>query len=195
MRALVIHCHPRSDSFTAALRDRTVTALRDRGHEVRLTDLHADGFSPRLSAWEREHHLAPPEDKPAIATYADDLRWCDVLVLVYPTWWSGPPAMLKGWIDRVWVRGVAYELPDGANRIRPLLRNIRRIVVVTSHGSGKGLNMLQGEGGKRIASRSLRVLCHPLARFTWLALYGVDHVDGRRRIAFLDRVERRIRRL
>ena len=49
--------------------------------------------------------------------YCDDLRWCDTLVFVYPTWWSGQPAMLTGWLDRVLVRGVAWELPDGASRI------------------------------------------------------------------------------
>jgi hypothetical protein len=59
-----------------------------------------------------------PGTDPSIASYADDLQWCDTLVLVYPTWWSGQPAMLKGWIDRVWVNGVAWTLPDGANRLR-----------------------------------------------------------------------------
>jgi len=195
VRALVVYCHPRSDSFAGAMRDSAVSGLRAAGHEVRVTDLYAQGFEPQLSAWERVHHLAPPDTKPAIAQHADDLRWCDALVLVYPTWWSGPPAMLKGWIDRVWVRGVAYDLPEGANRITPILRNIRRIVVVTCHGSGKWVNSLQGEGGKRIASRSLRVLCHRRARFTWLSLYGTDRVGADERTRFLARVERRIRRL
>ena len=66
--------------------------------------------------------------------YADDLRWAQALVFVYPTWWSGQPAMLKGWIDRVWVAGVAWELPPGADMLKQLLTNVRRIVVVTNNG-------------------------------------------------------------
>ena len=140
-------------------------------------------------------HLDDPANKPDIAPYADDLRWCDTLILVYPTWYSAQPAMLKGWMDRVWVRGVAYELPEGGNRIRPLLHNIRRIVVVTTHGSAKWVNAVQGEGGKRVAFRSLRVLCSRRCRTTWLALYGADTAGADRRVAFLDRVERTVRGL
>ena len=103
--------------------------------------------------------------------------------------------MLKGWIDRVWVAGVAYELPPGANRIRPLLTNIRRLVAVTTHGSSKFVNALEGEGGKRVLTRSLRVLCNRRARTSWIALYAVDRADDAKRAAFLDRVEQRMRKL
>lgn len=195
MRVHVVHCHPDPASFVAAARDRVVAGLTAGGHEVRLLDLYADGFVPELSAWEREHHLDDPSIKPDIARYADDLQWCEALVLVYPTWFSGQPAMLKGWIDRVWVRGVAYDLPEGSNTIRPRLRNIRRIVAVTTHGSPKWMNMLQGEGGKRVAFRSLRILCSRRARTTWLAFYGIDLADHDDRVAFLDDVERRMRDL
>ena len=195
MKVFVVHCHPDPDSLIAAARDRAVAALRDAGHEVRVTDLYAEGFRPELSAWERDHQLDPPDTKPDIGEHAAALRWCDALLLSYPTWWAGQPAMLKGWLDRVWVSGVAYVLPDGSDRIRPLLGNIRRIVVVTSHGSSKLVNMLEGEGGKRVVTRALRVLCHRFARTTWVAAYGLDRSTPESRAAFLDRVERVMRRL
>jgi NAD(P)H dehydrogenase (quinone) len=195
MKVYVVYCHPLGDSFIAAARDRVLAGLAAGGHDVRLHDLYADDFEPALSAWERTNHLAPPSSKPAIRPYAENLQWCDALVLVYPTWWSGQPAMLKGWIDRVWVSGVAYELPAGSNRIRPRLRNVRRIVAVTSHGSSKLINSLQGEGGKRVVSRSLRVLCHPLARRRWLAIYGIDTATTAERERFLQRVERSMEKL
>ena len=191
MRALVVYCHPVPDSFSAAARDRVLAGLRHGGHEFRLHDLYAEGFQPELSSWERLHQFAPPSDKPQIAEHADDLRWCDTLVLVYPTWFSAQPAMLKGWFDRVWVNGVAYDLPEGANRIKGRLK-IRRIIVVTTHGSSKLVNMLQGESGKRVITRGLRVLCRPFARVTWLALYGIDVCTPQQREAFLQRVERRL---
>lgn len=195
MKVYVVHCHPLAESFVAAVRDRAVATLERAGHEVRVTDLYAEDFRPELDTDEHVRHLADPDTKPAIAPYAELLRWCDALVLVYPTWWSGQPAMLKGWIDRVWVSGVAYELPEGANRIRPLLKNIRHIAAITTHGSSKWINALEGEGGKRIVTRSLRILCHPLARSHWIALYAIDTCTEADREAFLRKVERRLARL
>lgn len=195
MNVYVVYCHPLETSITAAARDRALTGLRTAGHQVRINDLYAENFTPELSAWERTNHLSPPDTKPAIQAYAANLRWCEALVLVYPTWWAGQPAMLKGWIDRVWVAGVAYELPEGATRIRPLLPNIRRIVAVTTHGSTKFINALEGEGGKRIVTRSLRVLCNKRARTKWVALYNIDRSTVDDRAAFLSRVEKAMRTL
>jgi putative NADPH-quinone reductase len=193
-RALVVYCHPAENSFVAAVRNRVLAGLRQGGAEVRLNDLYAEGFDPAFTSTERANHLVPGAD-PSVQSYAADLQWCDVLVLVYPTWWSGQPAMLKGWMDRVWVNGVAWTLPEGTNRLRPGLRNVRRLVAVTTHGSSKLVNAVEGETGKRTVTRSLRTMCHPLARTTWLALYGIDNASNARRVAFLDRVERRLARL
>lgn len=194
MRTLVVFCHPVADSFSSALRDASLSGLATGGHEVRLTDLYAEDFDPVFSAADHALHLDLPSKKPAITRHADDLRWCESLVLIYPTWWSGQPAMMKGWIDRVWVSGVAWTLPPGANRLQPLLRNIRRITVVTTHGSSKFVNALEGEAGKRIASRSLRVLCSRRCRTRWIAFYRIDDSTDEARAAFIDRVERRLAR-
>jgi len=193
-RVLVVYYHPNPESFTAAARDRVVAALQARGHDVRLVDLDADGFQPAMTCDERRTHKEPGI-APELQRYADDLRWAHVLVLVYPTWWSGQPAMLKGWIDRVWVAGVAWELPAGANVIRPLLRNIRRIVVVTGHGSSKFVNALEGEAGKRTVTRSMRAMCSRRTRTTWCAIYGLDNASENARDLFLAKVERAMSRL
>lgn len=186
----MVHCHPDPTSFVAAVRDRVLAGLGRAGHDVRLRDLYADGFDPLFDADDHRRHLDVGA-APSLTPYVDDLRWCETVVLVYPTWWSGQPAMLKGWIDRVWVRGVAWDLPDGGNRLRPLLRNVRRLVVVTTHGSSKLVNALEGEAGKRTVTRSLRLMCHPRCRTRWWAFYGIDTAPVARRTAFLDRVERR----
>ncbi len=188
MRALVVYCHPNSDSLVAAARDRALRGLESSGHEVRLTDLYADEFEPAMSASERLTHKEPGVGSD-LQRYADDLAWAEALVLVYPTWWSGQPAMLKGWIDRIWVAGVAWEMDDGDRTPTPRLRNIRRIVVVTTHGSSKMMNVFEGESGKRTATRSIRAMCSRRMRTTWCALYGVDTSDQPKRAAFLDRVE------
>lgn len=199
VKAYVVFCHPTHDSLAGAALQRVLRGLAAGGHEVRVSDLYADGFTPEFSRRDREihrlDHREHPELRADLATYVDNLRWCDALVFVHPTWWSGQPAMLKGWIDRVWVNGVAWELPEGSARIRPLLRNIRRIVVVTTHGSPKYVNAVEGEGGKRIVTRSLRATCGLRCRTSWIALYGVDRDSLARRRRFLDRVERRLARL
>ncbi len=195
MNTYVIYCHPDPESFTSAVRRRAVDALHRAGHDVRVSDLYADGFDPAMSSDEVVGYFGPPEGKPAVADYCRNLQWCAALVFIYPTWWSGQPAMLLGWLDRVLIRGVAWELPDGATRIVPRLTNVRRLVVVTTHGSSKLINRLEGETGRRVIGRALRVLCHRLARTTWLAMYDVDRSTTASRQAFLEKVEHRLSRL
>jgi putative NADPH-quinone reductase len=199
VKVYIVYCHPDRESLTGAALERVMAGLQQGGHSIRLSDLYADGFDPALSAVERANQLVDhrehPEVRPALQGYIDDLTWCDTLVLVYPTWWGGQPAMLKGWFDRVWVTGVVYEAPAGKNRITSLLHNVQRIVVVTTHGSPKRVNALQGEPGKRTVTRSLRALCNRWCRTDWISLYDVDRAtpDDCRR--FLDRVEHHMARM
>jgi putative NADPH-quinone reductase len=195
MKVLVVYCHPVAESYTAHLRDIAVDALERSGHEVDLCDLYAEGFDPVLSLQERLSHHDAPETKPHVFAHAERLRRAEALVFVYPTWWSGPPAMLKGWWDRIWVEGVAYTLPPGSSRIRGNLRQIRKLVVVSTHGSSKAINLLEGENGKRQIGRTVRVLCHPLTRTRWVALYGIDRATPERLARFDARVERAMMRL
>lgn len=193
MRVLVVYCHPDPGSFVSAARDRVIRGLRQAGHEVRLDDLYADGFEPVMGADERSRH-AEPGVHPLLDTYADHLRWCERLVVVYPTWWSGQPAMLKGWFDRVWARGVAWHLPAGSAVLRPMLGNIRAIAAVTTHGSGKLVNAVEGEAGKRVITRAARAMCHPRCRTHWWAFYGADTASHAERARYLDRLEHRAAR-
>jgi len=176
---LVVYSHPDPESFTASVRDRVVATLARQGSTVDLLDLYGEGFDPVFTVDDlRRHdeHLAP---QGVIAEHVVRLHRARAVVFVYPTWYGSPPAMLKGWIDRVFTLGVP-------------LRNIRRLVVVTTHGSSKSVNAIGGEPGKRMIFRTLRVLCHPLARPRWIALYGIDRASDADCAAFLERVERRL---
>jgi NAD(P)H dehydrogenase (quinone) len=195
VRVLVVHAHPLAESFTAAVRDRAVTGLRASGHEVDVVDLWAEDFEPALSLAERRGHLDPPDTKAHLARQFARLRAADAVVLVYPTWWGGPPAMLKGWFDRVWANGVAFRLPPGARTIHGMLRNVRHLVVLTTHGSSKLVNVVEAEPGKVMLQRNLRLMCHPLTRFRWVAMYGMDRATDDDRARHLARVDRAVRRL
>lgn len=191
MRTLVVVNHPSPDGFARAALARVLAGLDRRGDDVRVIDLDAEDFDPRLTVEERRGHLDGPETKPQIADHAEALRWAERLVLVYPTWFGGFPARLKGWFDRVWVNGVAYDLPDGSTRVKAGLRNIRHLEVVTTHGSSRLLNVLQGNPGKLTVYRMLRLLCHPLCRRRFTAIYELDQADEGARAAWLDLVEKR----
>ena len=115
MRALVIYCHPRTGSFTEAVKDLVVDKLNTAGAEVRVHDLYASGFSPVLTAQEHEGYEACPDNCAPVQSDVEDVRWCDTLIFVYPTWWYGLPAILKGWLDRVLLPDVAFLMPDAAD--------------------------------------------------------------------------------
>jgi putative NADPH-quinone reductase len=189
-----VYAHPLEQSFTAAVRDRAVGALTKAGHDVDLLDLYGDNFDPYLDAEEWSPDTPHAEDRPELSGLIERLRRAEWLVFVYPTWFGGVPAMLKGWLDRVWVEHVAFDRAPGSNRIRARLLPIRRLSVVTTYGSSRWVNAVEGEPGKRLVRRWLRVLCHPLARSQWIALYGMDRADDATRAAFLARVERELTR-
>ena len=186
-RVLVVICHPVPASLVQAAAQRAISALETNGHDVRVIDLYADDFDARLSR-DEWRDIANAESWPQIGTHIDLLRWADSLVFVYPTWFGGQPAMLKGWFDRVWVPGVAFRTPVGGGHIRGLLTNIGSIDVITTHGSGKFMNSIQGEPGKRVILRGLRSMCGWRCRTSWTAFYGNDQATETDRFAFLDRV-------
>jgi len=198
MKVLVVSAHPSPASFNAVLATTVISTISQLGHDVRHHDLYAEEFDPVFSSYERLHHVGDISEKLQILAplqpHVADLQWCEAIVFVYPTWWSGQPAILKGWIDRILMNQVAWVMPEGAARIRPLLTQIRRVVVVTTHGSSKFVNALEGESGKRTLFRSVRLMMHRRTRCTWIAMYGLDNATDAHRKRFIEQVMRRTRK-
>ncbi len=175
MRALVVYCHPSERSFTAAVRDAVVDRLEAAGAEIRVNDLYARGFEPVLSGAEWEGYLDSPANAQPVARDVADLQWCDTLVFVYPTWWYGPPAALKGWLDRVLLPDVAFLMPDSENAdIRPALTHIRRLGVFTTCGASWWLTRFIGAPGRRTLLRGVGLLCARPLRTAFAAHYSMD---------------------
>src|SRR5204862_20271 len=164
------------DPGSWALESHAVVArLHAAGHEVDHCDLYAEGFDPVLTAPERRAYNTPTPDLAAVAAHIARLRAAEALVLCFPTWWYGMPAILKGWFDRVWTNGVAFTLPEGGGAIRPALRNIRKFAVVTTYGSPWWLmNLVLRAPIRAVLIGGLRRLCAPDCRWIFLALSNID---------------------
>ena len=189
MEVLLVCAHPQEDSFTHAVTAAARTGFERAGHHVTTLDLYALGFAPAMSLEERRaYHGDQPLLDPMTVAHAELARGADVLAFVYPTWWSGPPAMLKGWLERVLVPGVAFRF-DSAGKVRPALTNVRRIVGISTYGAPWTYVKLLQDGGRRMLTRALRMNCGARTPTTWLGLYSIDTLGDAERRAFLDRVE------
>jgi NAD(P)H dehydrogenase (quinone) len=194
MRFLVVYAHPLDDSFHSALHRQVVRALNDAGHEVDDCDLYAEGFQPVLSAEERRAYHDAGANGGFAPREIERLRRCQGLVLVFPTWWFGMPAILKGWFDRVWLPGVAFALAGG--QTRPLLHQIERFAVVTTYGSPWWvIRLMLGDPNRRVLMRGIRILMSRGVRTRWFAKYDMDDADPASCSRFLHKVGRGMRGL
>jgi putative NADPH-quinone reductase len=195
LRIQVVHAHPLTDSYNHALFRAIVEALEHGGHAVVATDLYREGFDPRLSEAERRSYFAAPYDSAAVAAYVDVLRRVDGIVFCFPQWWFAPPAMLKGYFDRVWGPGIAFAHDLEGGRIKPLLTHIRLFGVVTSYGSPWWLvRGYAGDPARKMLLRALKPMCGRPRTF-WLAHYDMDRATPASRAAFLERVRRHLSRV
>ena len=196
MRALIVACHPCEESYGRALRDTAIDALKARGAEVRLRDLYEEEFDPVMSAAERRGYHTRGANEIPVADHIADLRWCDALLFVFPTWWYGPPAMLKGWLDRVWVPYATFDMPKPGRPIRRVMSHIETLGVVTTLGSPWWWWTLRMRApARRILMDGLKPLCHPRCRTLWLAHHRMDSSSAGSRARFLAQVSRRLARV
>lgn len=193
MKILLVYCHPVPESFNRAVLDATLEGLAAAGHTVDLVDLYAEGFAPVMSADERRTYNEPDATVPAdVAHHVQRLQSAEGLLFVYPTWWYGQPAMLKGYLDRVFRPGVTFTIPTEVQGMRPALDNVRFIGVVTTLGSPRWLwSLVIGAPGRKIILRGIRACCGPRTRTLWLALHRMDTASDRARRRFLARVRAR----
>ncbi|MGD0770335.1 MAG: NAD(P)H-dependent oxidoreductase [Tepidisphaeraceae bacterium] len=110
MQVSVIVAHPHLQSFNHAIAQAAVSSLRRNGHQVVFHDLYADKFDPVLPAAEIPQESALPAD---VELHCQEIACADGIIVVHPNWWGQPPAILKGWVDRVLRPGRAYQFVEG----------------------------------------------------------------------------------
>jgi len=190
MQVLVVHAHPRPESLNYDLFKLVVSALKRAGHAVESIDLYEEKFDPRMTADERiAYHTETPIRSQQVERHARLVVAAEALVFVYPTWWFGLPAILKGWLERVLVPGVAFVFDPVNHKVMPNLLNVRRILGVSTYGSSWWYSKLFNDAGRRTLVRTLRLVCNPSTRSTWLGLYGVDRSTPQQRLSFFGKVE------
>jgi putative NADPH-quinone reductase len=188
MRVHYLYCHPLPESFHAAIRAEAVAGLEAGGHTVDVLDLYAEGFDPVLSAEGRRHYHDTTRNQDGLEDYVRRLQAADALVLQFPTWCFGLPAMLKGYLDRMIMPGVAFDISDPAN-VRPLLGNLKRIVGISTYGRQRWVAIWVGDPPRKVVTRYLPRLA-PGARTSYHALYHMNVASEAARKGFLAKVRR-----
>jgi NAD(P)H dehydrogenase (quinone) len=194
MKILYVYCHPLPESFHAAIRARALQALTAAGHDVDLLDLYAEKFDPVLSEEGRRHYHDLLRNRVGLESYIARMTSAQALVVQFPTWCFGMPAMLKGFFERLLMPGVAFDLSDPA-RVKPLLNNLTRIIGIVTYGRPRHMALWMGDPPRKTVKRYLRWFTGGQARADYYALYHLNVASERRRLAFMDRIEHSLRNL
>jgi NAD(P)H dehydrogenase (quinone) len=188
MRVHLVYAHPVETSFNAALRDQIASALSPR-HEVDVLDLNAEGFDPVMSRAERLGYHDMPDNIVPVAGYVERLRAAQALVLCFPAWSFGPPAILKGWIDRVMLPGVSLHIQaDG--RVLGGLTHLHKLGGVVTYGQTRWRAQLMGDYPRKLVRRYLRHSAGMNKPVTFHAHYAMNVSTPESRARFLRQVGR-----
>lgn len=194
MHILFVHCHPSDAGLCGAIRDRAMEAARTAGHEVTLIDLYAEHFDPVMHATEWRGYNEAASLPPDLVRHLSVMARADAMVFIYPTWWDGPPAMLKGWLDRLWRPSFAFH--TDALELLPGMNNIRTVGSIATYGGPDqgGLFNRMPPLQKRFLD-TLKPCVNRRASFFGLGFFTAETAPLEAREAFLERVAATISRL
>jgi putative NADPH-quinone reductase len=192
MRVLVVLAHPLKDSFAASVSRTVVAALEAKGHAVDLLDLYAENFDPRLSEAERAS-MTGTYDLSEIAPYADRLKAAEALIFVFPQWWFNLPAILKGFIDRVFAPGIAFDYDADGIKLVPKLEKLRYFWAFSTTGSPWWVvKFYMGDPVRRILKRGIAAFCGKRVDFRMTCLHNMDDTTQAKREHFLEKVRSQV---
>lgn len=185
-RVLVLYAHPCPESFNAAVHATVVETLTAKGWEVDDCDLNAEGFQPVLTTEGRRLYHEEPDNIEPVRSYVERLQKADAMVMVFPVWNFGYPAILKGFLDRVFLPGVSFKLVDG--KVKPNLTNIRKLAACTTYGGNRLRALLVGDPPRKCVTRAVWHVCRP-EKMRYLALYDMNLATDEKRARHLARVK------
>jgi NAD(P)H dehydrogenase (quinone) len=189
LRILVVFAHPLETSFVSALHARVVGILRAGVHVVDDLDLYAEKFDPVMSREGLLRYVDTNANTREVEGQVQRLRAAEALVLVFPVWFDGLPAIMQGYFQRVFLPGVAVRI-DEAGLFHPNLHHIKRMAAVCAYGEGRRDVSAKGDPPLRFVRDNIGALIDPKGRFEYLALYDMNFAAAHRREAFMARVQR-----
>ena len=191
MRAFIVYAHPCAESFSAAVHTTVLKALSDRGWEIDDCDLNAEGFQPVMTVEERRNYHTIPDNTLPVETYVNRLRAAEALIMIFPIWNFGYPAILKGFLDRVFLPGVTFKLKDG--EVQPGLTNIKRLAAFTTYGGTRMRALITGDPPRKCVTRAIRYACC-WPKTLYFGLYDMNNNGPEVLNAHLDRVRNKLQR-
>jgi NAD(P)H dehydrogenase (quinone) len=168
---LLVTCHPNPESLCGRIAGAVSRTVLSSGNALQHDDLEQLNFCPTISAKELSTYptgLLPIDIEPL----ARNLQAADTLVFIFPVWMYGLPARLKGYFDRVWRPGVSFEL--GPQGVKPLLYNVRSLVVIATHGAKENETMLSGDASEIFFKTSIQSVLPNLEDSGRFDFYGLD---------------------
>jgi len=189
LRILIVFAHPLETSFVSALHARVVEILRAGGHIVDDLDLYAEKFDPVMSREGLLRYININANTREVEGYVQRLLAAEALVLMFPVWFDGLPAIMQGYFQRVFLPGVSVRI-DEAGLFHPNLRNVKRMAAVCAYGESRRDVAAKGDPPLRFVRDNVGALIDPKGRFEYLALYDMNFTRAPRRAAFMKRVIR-----
>jgi putative NADPH-quinone reductase len=191
MKCLVVIAHPLHESLCNSLATNAIEMLNAAGHEVLVENLYHNDFAASLTVAERASYYGQSYDLTEVQSEVDRLLSADALVLCFPTWWFSFPALLKGWFDRVWAPGVAYDHATDLGPIKPRLHKLKKVLVVTSLGAPWWVDWLvMRQPVKRVLKTAILGTCAPNCHFEMLSIYKSERLSDAQVKRFSARVEK-----
>ncbi len=193
MNCLVVLAHPLTNSLCGYLSKRIISLLKSKGYNVTVKDLYKDKFDPNLSIQERQSYYEAEFDQSQLTSDITQLKETNTLVLIFPTWWFGFPAILKGWFDRVWAPGYAYNHASDLGAITPCLDNLKEVKVITTLGSPWWVDyFILWRPVNRILKVALLGACTKHCNFKMFSLYKSENVSQKRLAKFIKKIEAKL---
>jgi NAD(P)H dehydrogenase (quinone) len=193
MKVLVLYAHPHEGSYVAGLHEAVVRTLTEAGHTVDDCDLYAEDFQPVLTRSERLNYHKTDINFLPVEGYVARVRAAEAIVIVSPVWNFGFPAILKGFLDRVFLPGVTFRLENG--KVVSEIQHIRTIISVMTYGATRWRAFLAGDPPRKMVTRVLRAMIGWSSPTPFLAHYDMNRSTPASREAFLAEVVAQMRKL
>ena len=179
MKCLFVLAHPLENSLCCHLSKETISHMEGKGYKVTVKNLYQENFNPVLTKAERASYYKKQFDASQLKSDIDQLRETDSLILIFPTWWFSFPAILKGWFDRVWAPGYAYNHASDLGTITPCLENLKEVNVITTLGAPWWVDFfVLRKPVKKVIKIALLGSCARDCKFQMLSLYKSEKLTG-----------------